>query len=82
MFSNLSELPEIPAIVIKTRALLALRGFTVDELLEYEDRFVLHPTRESENGLLKYVVWILKEEKVVGVAIVRELVKEHTPSSG
>lgn len=76
MFSTLSELPEIPAIVIKTRALLALRGFTVDELLEYEDRYVLHPTRDSEDGLLKYVVWILKEEKVVGVAIVRELVKE------
>ena len=76
MFSTLSELPDIPAMVIKTRALLALRGFTVSELLEYEDRYVLHPTRDSEAGLQKYVVWILKEEKVVGVAIVRELVKE------
>ena len=76
MFSTLSELPDIPAIVIKTRALLALRGFTSDELLEYEDRYVLHPDRDSEKGLLKYVVWILKEEKVVGVAIVRDLVKE------
>jgi DNA-directed RNA polymerase subunit H len=76
VFSTLSELPDIPAIVIKTRALLALRGFTANELLEYEDRYVLHPTKESEDGLLKYVVWILKEEKVVGVAIVRELVKE------
>jgi len=72
----LSELPDIPAIVIKTRALLALRGFTVNELLEYEDRYVFHPTRESDKGHQKYVVWILKEEKVVGVAIVRELVKE------
>lgn len=76
MFSTLSELPDIPAMVIKTRALLALRGFTADELFEYEDRYVLHPTRDSEKGFLKYVVWILKEEKVVGVAIVRELVKE------
>ncbi|MFW9805143.1 MAG: DNA-directed RNA polymerase subunit H [Candidatus Thorarchaeota archaeon] len=72
----MSEPVEIPSIVIKTRALLALRGFTANQLLEYDDRFVLHPTRTSEKGLLKYVVWILKEEKVVGVAIVRELVKE------
>lgn len=76
MFFTLSEPVEIPSIVIKTRALLALRGFTANQLLEYDDRFVLHPTRTSEKGLLKYVVWILKEEKVVGVAIVRELVKE------
>ncbi len=76
MFSTLSELPDIPAMVIKTRGLLALRGFMADELLEYDDRYVLHPTKESEDGLQKYVVWILKEEKVVGVAIVRELVKE------
>ena len=76
MFSNLSEISEIPAIVIKTRSLLALRGFTVNQLLEYEDRYVMFPKRDSEKGLLKYTVWILKEEKVVGVAIVRELVKE------
>ncbi len=76
MSSTLSGSFEIPAIIIKTRSLLALRGFTVTELLEYEDRYVMHPTRESAKGLLKYVVWILKEEKVVGVAIVRELVKE------
>jgi DNA-directed RNA polymerase subunit H len=44
--------------------------------LEYEDRYVLHPNRDTEEGLAKYVVWILKEEKVVGVAIVRDLVKE------
>ena len=56
--------------------MLALRGFSVDELLEYDDRYVLHPTRESETGLMKYVVWLLKEEKVIGVAIVRDLVKE------
>jgi DNA-directed RNA polymerase subunit H len=76
VFSTLSELPEIPAIVIKTRKLLSLRGLTVNELLEYEDRYVLYPTRATKTGQLKYIVWILKEEKVVGVAIVRELVKE------
>jgi DNA-directed RNA polymerase subunit H len=76
VFSTLSELLEIPAIVIKTRGLLALRGFTIEELLEYDDRYVLHPSRDTEDGLHKYVVWILKEEKVVGVAIVRDLVKE------
>jgi DNA-directed RNA polymerase subunit H len=76
VFSTLSDVSEIPAVVIKTRGMLALRGFSVDELLEYDDRYVLHPTRESETGLMKYVVWLLKEEKVIGVAIVRDLVKE------
>ena len=76
MFSTLSDVSQIPAVVIKTRGMLALRGFSVDELLEYDDRYVLHPTRESETGLMKYVVWLLKEEKVIGVAIVRDLVKE------
>ncbi len=76
MFSTLSDLPEIPAVVIKTQSMLALRGYTVKELLEYDDKYVLHPTKESKDGLMKYVVWILKEEKVVGVAIVRDLAKE------
>jgi len=79
VFSTLSDKPEkieIPSMVLKTRALLALRGFTTSELLEYENRYVMLPTRESEDVTLKYTVWILKEEKVVGVAIIRELVKE------
>lgn len=76
MFSTLSDLPEIPAIVMKTRALLALRGFATTELLEYDDRYVLHPTRRVKDVLRKYVVWILKEQKVIGVALVREIVKE------
>jgi DNA-directed RNA polymerase subunit H len=76
VLSTLTNLPEIPSVVIKTRAMLALRGYSVKELLEYDDRYVLHPTKESKDGLLKYVVWILKEGKVVGVAIVRDLVKE------
>ena len=76
MLFILSDSFEIPSIVVKTRELLALRGFSANELLEYEDRYALHPTKESKDNLLKYVVWVLKEEKVVGVAIVRELVKE------
>ena len=42
VFFILAEI-EIPRIVEKTRALLALRGFSTYELLEYEDRFVMHP---------------------------------------
>ena len=79
MFLILSDKPDkigIPIVVLKTRSLLALRGFTASELLEYDDRFVMHPTRDAEDGSLKYTVWILKEEKVVGVALVRDLVKE------
>jgi DNA-directed RNA polymerase subunit H len=79
VFSILSDKPEIveiPSMVLKTRALLALRGFTTGELLEYENRYVMFPTRDSEDVILKYTVWILKEEKVVGVAIIRDLVKE------
>jgi len=76
VFSKLPNLPEIPAIVMKTRALLALRGFTTTELLEYDDRYVLHPSKLVKDVLRKYVVWILKEEKVIGVALVREVVKE------
>jgi DNA-directed RNA polymerase subunit H (RpoH/RPB5) len=78
VFSILSEKPEsigIPTVVLKTRSLLALRGFTTGELLEYENRFMMLPTREAEDVTLKYTVWVLKEEKVVGVAIVRDLVK-------
>ncbi|MHA1863100.1 MAG: DNA-directed RNA polymerase subunit H [Candidatus Thorarchaeota archaeon] len=67
---------EIPRIVEKTRALLALRGFGTHELLEYEDRFVMHPQGTLEDVTVKYVIWILKEERVVGVAIVRDLFKE------
>ncbi len=79
MFVTLSDQPEkieIPSLVFKTRSLLALRGFTVSELLEYDERFVLFPTRESKDVTLKYTVWVLKESKVVGVALIRDLVKE------
>jgi len=74
--SDKSEKIEIPTVVLKTRSLLALRGFAASELLEYDDRFVMHPTKDAEDVILKYTVWVLKEEKVVGVALVRDLVKE------
>ena len=67
---------EIPRIVEKTRALLALRGFGTHELLEYEDRYVMHPQGVIGETTVKYVIWILKEERVVGIAIVRDLAKE------
>jgi DNA-directed RNA polymerase subunit H (RpoH/RPB5) len=69
-------LVEIPRIVEKTRALLALRGFGTHEFLEYEDRYVMHPQGTMADVTVKYVIWILKEERVVGVAIVRDLFKE------
>lgn len=67
---------EIPRIVQKTRALLALRGYGTHELLEYDDRYVMHPQGEKDDVIVKYVIWILKEERVVGIAIVRDLFKE------
>ncbi|MHA1960558.1 MAG: DNA-directed RNA polymerase subunit H [Candidatus Thorarchaeota archaeon] len=67
---------ELPSIVIKTRSLLTLRGYVVEEVLEYEDRYILHPVRETASGPVKLNVWILKEPKVIGVAIVREVVRE------
>jgi len=67
---------DIPRIVEKTRALLALRGFATHELLEYDDRFVMHPQGDLGGTIVKYVIWILKEERVVGIAIVRDLAKE------
>ncbi len=66
---------EFPILVMKTRGLLTLRGYLVEELLEYEDRYVMHPTREVDDVLVKSTVWIFKEPKVIGVAVVRELVK-------
>ncbi|MHA2119362.1 MAG: DNA-directed RNA polymerase subunit H [Candidatus Thorarchaeota archaeon] len=66
---------EFPILVMKTRGLLTLRGYLVEELLEYENRYVMHPTREAEDITVKSTVWIFKEPKVIGVAVVRELVK-------
>jgi DNA-directed RNA polymerase subunit H (RpoH/RPB5) len=66
---------EIPQIVLKTRALLTLRSYSTDELLEYEDRFVLHPVRGEDDERILSVVWIYKEPRVIGVAVIRELLK-------
>lgn len=67
---------ELPEIIVKTRALLNLRGYKVDELLEYENRYLMLPVREIGEDRVKSVVWIYKEPKVVGVALVRDLVRE------
>jgi hypothetical protein len=71
--SDKSEIIEIPSMVLKTRALLALRGFTTSELLEYYNRYVMLPTRDSEDVTLKYTIWVLKEEKVVQLKNMRNL---------
>lgn len=67
---------EIPQIVLKTRALLTIRAYSVNELLEYEDKYVLHPVRGDGDERIQSVVWIFKEPRVIGVAVIRELLKE------
>ena len=67
---------ELPDLVIKTRSLLTLRAFVVDELLEYENRYMMLPEKDVRGTIVKKVVWIYKEPKVVGVALVRDLIRE------
>jgi len=67
---------EIPATVIKMRALLTLRDYVVDELFEYENRYAMYPIKSSGTDTVKAVTWILKEPKVVGVALVRDVARE------
>jgi DNA-directed RNA polymerase subunit H len=67
---------ELPNTVIRTRGLLNLRSFSVNEVLEYDDRYVMYPTRDIQGEILKYAVWILKDLKVVGVAYVKDLARE------
>ena len=64
---------ELPRPVVKTRDLLNLRAYKTTELLEYDDKYVMYPTKEKDGMLLKYVVWILKESRVVGIALLRDL---------
>jgi DNA-directed RNA polymerase subunit H (RpoH/RPB5) len=64
---------ELPKPVVKTRGLLNLRAYVTTELLEYEDKFVMYPTKEKDGRTLRYVVWILKENRVVGIALLRDL---------
>jgi DNA-directed RNA polymerase subunit H len=67
---------QLPSAVIRTRGLLNLRSFSVDEVLEYDDKYVMYPTRDVQGTIQKYVVWILREPKVVGVAYVKDLARE------
>lgn len=67
---------ELPTAVVKTRGLLNLRAYKTTELLEFDDRYVMFPTKEEKGVLKKYVVWILKEPRVVGIALVKELAQE------
>ena len=76
LVTGFNILSNFPTIVEKTRALLAIRGFRTHELLEYDDRFTMHPEKQAGDALVRYVIWILKEERVVGVALVRDLVTE------
>ncbi len=66
---------ELPSIVIKTRQLLRLRGYAAKEILEYEERWVLIPEKETEDGVIRSVVWIFKEPRVVGVALVKDILR-------
>jgi DNA-directed RNA polymerase subunit H (RpoH/RPB5) len=67
---------DLPASVIKTRALLTLRGYKVDDLFEYEDRYVMLPAKQMGEEVVKSVVWVFKEAKVVGVAIVKDIARD------
>jgi DNA-directed RNA polymerase subunit H len=71
-----STLVELPDIIIKTRNLLTLRGYEVTELLEYENRYAMFPVKTVKDTTVRKVVWIYREPKVVGVALVRDLVRE------
>lgn len=66
---------EIPGIVIKVRKLLNVRSYSTDELLEYDDRYEMHPTRQIKGRTQKNAVWIFKEPRVVGIALVKDLTK-------
>lgn len=66
---------DLPSIVIKTRQLLRLRGYKADELFEYEERWVLFPERVKDDVVTKSVVWIFKEPRVVGVALVKDIAR-------
>lgn len=72
---------QLPTNVRRTRGLLNLRSFSVTEVLEYDDRYVMYPTKDVQGVVQKYVVWILKEPKVVGVAYVKDLAREMEETS-
>jgi DNA-directed RNA polymerase subunit H (RpoH/RPB5) len=64
---------ELPSSVIKTRGLLNLRAYKTTELLEYDDKYVMYPTKGEGEKILRYVVWVLKEPKVIGIAFVKDI---------
>jgi len=64
---------DLPRPVVKTRGLLNLRAYKTTELLEYDDKYVMYPIKEKDGTVLKYVVWVLKEVRVVGIALLRDL---------
>ena len=64
---------ELPSQVVKTRGLLNLRAYKTTELLEYEDKYVMYPTKGEGEKISRYVVWILKEPKVIGIAFVKDI---------
>jgi len=67
---------DLPSTVLRTRGLLNLRSYSVNEVFEYDDKYVMYPSRVTQGETQKYVVWILKESKVVGVAFVKDLARE------
>ncbi len=67
---------EFPSMVLKVRSLLTLRSYEASELLEYDERFEMHPIRKLPNQTTKSVVWIFKEPRVVGIALVKDLQKK------
>ena len=67
---------EILSAVLKTRDLLFLRGYQVEELFEYETRFALYPMKKGDDVDVTSVVWVFKEPRVIGVAFVKDIVKE------
>lgn len=66
---------EIPSIVMKVRKLLSVRSYTSDELLEYDDHYEMHPTRQVKGHPQRSAVWIFKEPRVVGIALVKDLIR-------
>ncbi len=67
---------ELPRAVLKTRSLLNLRFYSINEVLEYENKFVMYPEREIDGQLKRYTVWVLREPTIVGVALIRDLARE------
>ena len=53
-----------------------MRDYVVDELFEYENRYTMYPIKGSGADAVRAVTWILKESKVVGVALVRDVARE------